>query len=64
MEVEMLEAQLASEQTKLAALKTRVDELKDELATQKRKHAANLKDLAKQLQLGWNFFFRYESVHL
>lgn len=52
LEVEMLQAQLASEQKELTALKTHVDELKDELTTQKRKHAANLKDLTKQLQLG------------
>ncbi|NXL28469.1 CC186 protein, partial [Glaucidium brasilianum] len=51
LEVEMLQAQLASEQKELTALKTHVDELKDELATQKRKQAANLKDLTKQLQL-------------
>ncbi|NXJ63188.1 CC186 protein, partial [Rostratula benghalensis] len=50
-EVEMLQAQLASEQKELTGLKTHADELKDELATQKRKHAANLKDLTKQLQL-------------
>lgn len=52
LEVETLQAQLTSEQKELTALKTHVDELKDELATQKRKHAANLKDLTKQLQLG------------
>lgn len=51
LEVDMLQAQLASEQKELTALKTHVDELKDELTTQKRKHAANLKDLSKQLQL-------------
>ncbi|NWU06592.1 CC186 protein, partial [Cephalopterus ornatus] len=51
LEVETLQAQLASEQEERAALKTQVDELKDDLATQKRKHAANLKDLTKQLQL-------------
>ncbi|KFO92787.1 Uncharacterized protein C10orf118, partial [Buceros rhinoceros silvestris] len=51
LEVETLQAQLTSEQKELTALKTHVDELKDELATQKRKHAANLKDLTKQLQL-------------
>ncbi|XP_066179646.1 coiled-coil domain-containing protein 186 isoform X5 [Sylvia atricapilla] len=50
-EVETLQAQLASEQGEVSALKTHVDELKDDLATQKRKHAANLKDLTKQLQL-------------
>ncbi|XP_010083201.1 PREDICTED: coiled-coil domain-containing protein 186 [Pterocles gutturalis] len=51
LEVETLQAQLASEQKELTVLRTHVDELKDELATQKRKHAANLKDLTKQLQL-------------
>ncbi|NXK38766.1 CC186 protein, partial [Piprites chloris] len=51
LEVETLQAQLASEQEERAALKTQVDELKDDLVTQKRKHAANLKDLTKQLQL-------------
>ncbi|XP_068807769.1 coiled-coil domain-containing protein 186 isoform X2 [Struthio camelus] len=51
LEVETLQAQLASEQKELTLRKTHVDELKDELATQKRKHAANLKDLTKQLQL-------------
>ncbi|NXK52075.1 CC186 protein, partial [Chauna torquata] len=51
LEVEALQAQLASEQKELTVLKTHVDELKDELTTQKRKHAANLKDLTKQLQL-------------
>ncbi|RMC11372.1 hypothetical protein DUI87_11491 [Hirundo rustica rustica] len=55
-EVEALQAQLASEQEEVSALKTRVDELKDDLATQKRKHAANLKDLTKQLQLGGDSF--------
>ncbi|NXN89839.1 CC186 protein, partial [Bombycilla garrulus] len=50
-EVETLQAQLASEQGEVSALRTHVDELKDDLATQKRKHAANLKDLTKQLQL-------------
>ncbi|XP_025951934.2 coiled-coil domain-containing protein 186 [Dromaius novaehollandiae] len=51
LEVETLQAQLASEQKELAARKIHVDELRDELATQKRKNAANLKDLTKQLQL-------------
>ncbi|KAJ7403462.1 coiled-coil domain-containing protein 186 [Pitangus sulphuratus] len=55
-EVETLQAQLVSAQEERAALKTQVDELKDDLATQKRKHAANLKDLTKQLQLGGNCF--------
>lgn len=36
----------------LSQLQTRVDELRDELATQKRKQAANLKDLTKQLTQG------------
>lgn len=50
--VQMLQAELASQQKELADLNTQADELKDELVTQKRKHAANLKDLTKQLQQG------------
>ncbi|XP_038266372.1 coiled-coil domain-containing protein 186 isoform X1 [Dermochelys coriacea] len=49
-EVQTLQTDLASQQKELTALNTQVDELKDELVTQKRKHAANLKDLTKQLQ--------------
>lgn len=48
--VQALQADLVSQQKALADLNTQVDELKDELITQKRKHAANLKDLTKQLQ--------------
>uniref|UniRef100_A0A6J0SP37 Coiled-coil domain-containing protein 186 n=1 Tax=Pogona vitticeps TaxID=103695 RepID=A0A6J0SP37_9SAUR len=48
--VQALQADLVSQQKALADLNTQVDELKDELVTQKRKHAANLKDLTKQLQ--------------
>lgn len=50
--VQMLEMELTSQQKSFAALNTKADELKDELVTQKRKHAANLKDLTKQLQQG------------
>ncbi|XP_070608771.1 coiled-coil domain-containing protein 186 [Erythrolamprus reginae] len=48
--VQMLEMELASQQKSFADLNTKAEELKDELVTQKRKHAANLKDLTKQLQ--------------
>lgn len=48
--VQMLQAEVTSQQKELADLNTQADELKDELVTQKRKHAANLKDLTKQLQ--------------
>ncbi|XP_070801489.1 coiled-coil domain-containing protein 186 isoform X2 [Pituophis catenifer annectens] len=48
--VQMLEMELASQQKSFADLNTKAGELKDELMTQKRKHAANLKDLTKQLQ--------------
>lgn len=60
-EVEALQAQLASEQEEVSALRTHVDELKDDLATQKRKHAANLKDLTKQLQLGGDYCHSWDS---
>ncbi|XP_058044583.1 coiled-coil domain-containing protein 186 [Ahaetulla prasina] len=48
--VQILEMELASQQKSFADLNTKAEELKDELMTQKRKHAANLKDLTKQLQ--------------
>ncbi|XP_061491917.1 coiled-coil domain-containing protein 186 [Rhineura floridana] len=48
--IQVLQTELASQQKALADLNTQVDELKDELITQKRKHTANLKDLTKQLQ--------------
>ncbi|XP_042312722.1 coiled-coil domain-containing protein 186 isoform X2 [Sceloporus undulatus] len=47
---QVLKAELASQEKVLADLNTQAEELKDELITQKRKHAANLKDLTKQLQ--------------
>ncbi|XP_059180577.1 coiled-coil domain-containing protein 186 isoform X2 [Centropristis striata] len=48
-EVQGLQEQRAALQTEMAQLKTRVEELRDELVTQKRKQAANIKDLTKQL---------------
>ncbi|XP_066476595.1 coiled-coil domain-containing protein 186 isoform X3 [Tiliqua scincoides] len=48
--VQMLQAEVTSQQKELAVLNTQAEELKDELVTQKRKHAANLKDFTKQLQ--------------
>lgn len=39
-------------QAEVTQLKTRVEELRDELVTQKRKQAANIKDLTKQLTQG------------
>ncbi|XP_072280644.1 coiled-coil domain-containing protein 186 [Pyxicephalus adspersus] len=49
-EVSTLQAELDSQRTLVASLNTRIDELNNELSTQKRKHAVNLKDLTKQLQ--------------
>ncbi|XP_037319475.2 coiled-coil domain-containing protein 186 isoform X2 [Pungitius pungitius] len=48
-EVQGLQEERAALQTEAAQLKTRVEELRDELSTQKRKQAANIKDLTKQL---------------
>lgn len=48
-EVQGLQEERAALQSELAQLKTRVEELRDELVTQKRKQAANIKDLTKQL---------------
>ncbi|XP_054455334.1 coiled-coil domain-containing protein 186 isoform X2 [Anoplopoma fimbria] len=48
-EVQGLQEERAALQTEVAQLKTRVEELRDELVTQKRKQAANIKDLTKQL---------------
>ncbi|XP_029466315.1 coiled-coil domain-containing protein 186 isoform X2 [Rhinatrema bivittatum] len=48
-EVQTLQTEEASRRQEIAALNTQVEELKDELVTQKRKHAVNLKDLTKQL---------------
>lgn len=49
-EVQTLQAELSAAQTEVKALSTQVEELKDELVTQRRKHASNVKDLSKQLQ--------------
>uniref|UniRef100_A0A8C8VRI5 Coiled-coil domain containing 186 n=1 Tax=Peromyscus maniculatus bairdii TaxID=230844 RepID=A0A8C8VRI5_PERMB len=51
-EVQSLQAELSAMQTEVKALSTQVEELKDELVTQRRKHASNVKDLSKQLQQG------------
>lgn len=51
-EVQGLQEERAALQTEVAQLKTRVEELRDELVTQKRKQAANIKDLTKQLTQG------------
>ncbi|KAG7507468.1 hypothetical protein JOB18_035267 [Solea senegalensis] len=48
-EVQGLQQERTSLQTEVTQLKTRVEELRDELVTQKRKQAANIKDLTKQL---------------
>ncbi|XP_007259323.3 coiled-coil domain-containing protein 186 [Astyanax mexicanus] len=48
-EVQTLQAERTALQSETAQLKTRVEELRDELVTQKRKQAANIKDLTKQL---------------
>lgn len=49
-EVQTLQAELTCSQTEVKALGIQVEELKDELVTQRRKHASSIKDLAKQLQ--------------
>jgi len=51
-EVQGLQEERGALQTEVAQLKTRVEELRDELVTQKRKQAANIKDLTKQLIQG------------
>lgn len=48
-EVRALQTERTELQAEMSLLKTRVDELRDELVTQKRKQAANIKDLTKQL---------------
>lgn len=62
-----LQEERAALQAEAARLKTRVEELRDELVTQKRKQAANIKDLTKQLTQGQDaaspsvfFFFMVE----
>ncbi|XP_018426258.1 PREDICTED: coiled-coil domain-containing protein 186 [Nanorana parkeri] len=49
-EVTTLQADLDSHRTQVGSLNTRIEDLENELSTQKRKHAVNLKDLTKQLQ--------------
>ncbi|KAG8430670.1 hypothetical protein GDO86_020181 [Hymenochirus boettgeri] len=49
-EVRILQTELEDQQKLNSSLKTRIEELSNELSTQKRKHAVNLKDLSKQLQ--------------
>lgn len=51
-EVRGLQEERATLREEVATLKTRVEELRDELVTQKRKQAANIKDLTKQLTQG------------
>ncbi|XP_077482367.1 coiled-coil domain-containing protein 186 isoform X2 [Stigmatopora argus] len=48
-DVQALQEEKTALLDELSQLKTRVDELRDELVTQKRKQAANVKDLTKQL---------------
>ncbi|KAI7796626.1 coiled-coil domain-containing protein 186 isoform X1 [Triplophysa rosa] len=48
-EVHVLQTERTSLQAEMSQLKTRVEELRDDLVTQKRKQAANIKDLTKQL---------------
>ncbi|KAM4852755.1 coiled-coil domain-containing protein 186 isoform 1-T3 [Thomomys bottae] len=49
-EVQTLQAELTCKETEVKGLSIQVEELKDELVTQRRKHASNIKDLSKQLQ--------------
>lgn len=51
-EVQGLQEERTALQAEGVQLKTRVEELRDELVTQKRKQAANIKDLTKQLTQG------------
>lgn len=55
-EVQTLQAELTCKQTEVKTLSTQVEELKDDLVTQRRKHASSVKDLTKQLQQGRKFF--------
>lgn len=59
-----LQEERATLQAEVAQLKTRVEELRDELVTQKRKQAANIKDLTKQLTQGQGKIFLYLFVNL
>jgi len=47
-----LQEERAALQAEGAQLKTRVEELRDELVTRKRRQAANIKDLTKHLAQG------------
>lgn len=49
-EIRTLQTELDSQRQIVASLNTRIEDLNDDLATQKRKQAINLKDLTKQLQ--------------
>ncbi|XP_024411352.2 coiled-coil domain-containing protein 186 [Desmodus rotundus] len=49
-EVQTLQAELTRKRAEVEALSTQVEELKDELVTQRRKYASSVKDLTKQLQ--------------
>lgn len=51
-EVQGLQEERTALQIEVAQLNIRTEELKDELVTQKRKQAANIKDLTKQLTQG------------
>lgn len=55
-EVQSLQAELSTAHVEVKSLSTQVEELKDDLVTQRRKHAANIKDLSKQLQQGTHVF--------
>ncbi|XP_067909051.1 coiled-coil domain-containing protein 186 isoform X2 [Heterodontus francisci] len=49
-DVKTLQSEVISEQKEVSKLTLQVEELKDDLVTQKRKKATNIKDLTKQLQ--------------
>eukprot|EP00061_Rhincodon_typus_P013107 g39273.t1 len=51
-DVKALQNEVISERKEVSKLNLQVEELKDELVTQKRKKASNIKDLTKQLQQG------------
>lgn len=61
-EVQGLKEERTALQTEVAQLKTRVEELRDELVTQKRKQAANIKDLTKQLTQGSETTLQYSTL--
>lgn len=54
-EVQTLQAEVTRKRAEVEALGTQVEELKDELVTQRRKYASSVKDLTKQLQQGARF---------